>query len=143
MEAAFDYIKDSGIQSEESYPYEGVDNDCRATGEYVTKVTGYVDVAEFEEGDLVTAVGTIGPISVAIDASNLSPYASGIYDGSCSPYTLDHGVLAVGYATTEDGQDYWLVKNSWGSSWGEEGYFKLKRGENHCGIAVEPSYPTL
>ncbi|KAF7278428.1 cathepsin L-like isoform X2 [Rhynchophorus ferrugineus] len=142
MEAAFDYVTDYGIQTETSYPYEGVDGSCRFSGEYVTKANGYIDLPEFEEDALVEAVGTIGPISVAIDANNLAEYASGIYDEPCSSFVLNHGVLAVGYGI-ENGQPYWLIKNSWGVSWGEEGYFKLKRGENQCGVAVEPSYPLL
>lgn len=97
---------------------------------------------EFEEDALVEAVGIIGPVSVALDASNLAEYADGIYDEPCSSFELNHGVLAVGYGF-EKGQAYWLLKNSWGVNWGENGFFKLKRGENQCGVAVEPSYPLL
>ncbi|KXJ80679.1 hypothetical protein RP20_CCG023928 [Aedes albopictus] len=107
--------------------------------------TGYVRLP-VSEASLQTAVATIGPVSVAIDASQPSfqQYKSGIYyDPLCSSTQLDHGVLVVGFGTA-NGTDYWLVKNSWGTSWGEQGYFRLARNRNnHCGVASDASYPTV
>ncbi|CAN9502503.1 unnamed protein product [Ophioblennius macclurei] len=148
MDQAFDYIKQAGgVDSEDSYPYEAKDGECRFNPDNVAaKCTGYVDVEEGDEDALKEAIATIGPVSVGIDASRSSfqLYESGIYDETrCSSSELDHGVLAVGYGS-DNGQDYWLVKNSWGLQWGDKGYIKMTRNKNNqCGIATAASYPLV
>jgi len=89
------------------------------------------------EDTLKTAVAENGAVVTGIAASetSLQSYSNGVFSG-CSSTTQDHAVLVVGYGT-EDGEDYWLVKNSWGSSWGENGYIRIKRGVNMCGIGAE------
>uniref|UniRef100_A0A3Q0SNK4 Cathepsin L.1 n=1 Tax=Amphilophus citrinellus TaxID=61819 RepID=A0A3Q0SNK4_AMPCI len=147
MYKAFQYIRyNGGIDTEDSYPYEAKDRLCRYNPYSIgAKCTGYVSVSSFESA-LQQAVAMIGPVSVAIDASNPSfqLYHSGVYDEpGCSSTFLDHGVLAVGYGTYY-GHDYWLVKNSWGLGWGEDGYIRMSRNKyNQCGIASAASYPLV
>uniref|UniRef100_A0A8C7DNT1 Cathepsin L.1 n=1 Tax=Oncorhynchus kisutch TaxID=8019 RepID=A0A8C7DNT1_ONCKI len=97
--------------------------------------TKYIDMTSGDESALQQAVATVGPVSVAIDAA---------IDPDCSSDQMDHGVLAVGYGTSDDGQDYWLVKNSWGFDWGDKGYIMMSRNKhNKCGIATASSYPLV
>ncbi|XP_059174292.1 procathepsin L-like isoform X3 [Physella acuta] len=148
MDQAFTYIKvNNGIDTETSYPYEGVDDKCRFnTANVGAEDTGFVDVKSKDEGALQDAVANVGPISVAIDASHASfqLYSGGVYHSIlCSQNRLDHGVLAVGYGNYQ-GKDYWLVKNSWGDTWGLKGYIMMSRNkDNNCGIATSASYPTV
>jgi len=87
----------------------------------------------------------VAPIAIAIEAdqSCFQFYHTGVLDDSSCGTNLDHGVLLVGYDTdSKSGKDYWLVKNSWGTSWGDAGYIKFVRGKNQCGLTLAPSYPT-
>lgn len=118
--AAFVYIeKNNGIDTEESYPYEAVDDACRFKPESVAAhVAKYTKVASGDEQALTSAIATQGPISVGIDASRMSFhfYFGGVYyEPECSTSDLDHAVLAVGYGN-ENGHDYYIVKNSWGEA---------------------------
>jgi len=143
LDQTFSYIEKSGLELEADYPYKAVDGRCAFdASKVVTKVSKYAAIKKNEAG-LLDAVGNIGPVSVTLDASYLSAYKSGIYaDTKCTKTNLNHAVLAVGYGT-DGGKDYWIVKNSWGTSWGESGYFKLARGVNQCGVATDDVYPTV
>ena len=148
MDGAFSYvIKQGGIETEKSYPYSPENESCSFNKTNIAATfSSFKDVKGGETG-LKEAVATIGPISVAIDASisGFQLYRGGVYHSwFCSQTRLDHGVLVVGYGTTDDGKDYWLVKNSWGESWGEKGYIRMSRNRrNNCGIATQPSYPIV
>jgi C1A family cysteine protease len=140
MDDAFEYIiKNGGIGSEASYPYTAKDGKCNKVSSVAT-VSKYVDVKKGDEAGLLSAVN-IEPVSVAVDAQSWSSYRSGVLTGFCGT-SLDHGVLAVGYGT-QGSTDYWLVKNSWGVSWGEQGYIRVARGSNKCGITNAASYPVV
>jgi len=147
--SSWDYLKDAqGSESEDAYPYKGRQGYCRFDRSEVTaEVHGYVEVEKNNENALKEAVATVGPVAVAISVSGRFPrYTGGVYynpDCHNDLWHLNHAVLAVGYGS-EEGQDYWLVKNSWGESWGLEGYVKMARNkDNNCGIACKAAYPQV
>ncbi|CAI9099951.1 OLC1v1036853C1 [Oldenlandia corymbosa var. corymbosa] len=149
MDDAFTFIiNNKGLTTEANYPYQGTDGTCNANKEanHAATITGFEDVPANNEAALLKAVAN-QPVSVAIDASgsDFQFYSSGVFTGECGT-DLDHGVTAVGYGTSSDGTKYWLVKNSWGTSWGDNGYIMMQRGidakEGICGIAMQASYPT-
>jgi len=135
-------MSNGGSDTEASYPYtsgNGQSGKCKS-GTFGANITSSKLLRRGDESELQSATATIGPVSVCIDASNPSfqLYSHGVYnETNCNPRNLDHAVLVVGYGN-EGGVDYWLVKNSWGTSWGESGYIKMTRnGGNQCGIASE------
>ncbi|KAK0579896.1 hypothetical protein LWI29_033186 [Acer saccharum] len=149
MDDAFKFIiHNKGLTTESNYPYNGNDGICnkKKAASHSAKISGFKDVPVNNETSLLKAVAK-QPVSVAIDASGseFQFYSSGVFTGKCGT-NLDHGVTAVGYGTASDGTKYWLVKNSWGTSWGENGYVRMQRGVKAkaglCGIAMQPSYPT-
>ena len=151
MQSAFNYvISVGGDDTEQSYPYKGVNGVCNFTKDDIgASIVSFKNVKHNDEMALQKAVAENGPISVGIDASKPSfhHYSNATYyDESCSSKKLDHGVLVVGYGSkkvTKDAEgDYWIVKNSWGVSWGMKGYIHMSRNkENNCGIATDASYP--
>ncbi|PIN08986.1 Cysteine proteinase Cathepsin L [Handroanthus impetiginosus] len=148
MAKAFDFIiKNGGITTDKNYPYQGEEGKCvtdKENDKSVT-ITDYVKIPASHEKTLKAAVAA-QPVSAAIDAGSyeFQLYSSGVFMGYCGK-DLNHGVTIVGYGK-EHGEKYWLAKNSWGTTWGEEGYVKMKRGpldkNGICGIALEASYPT-
>ena len=154
MDNAFGWIeKNNGLCSEIEYPYvsgEGVVPVCSYECDEVkgSKIVNFVDVKPSDDTAMMTAISK-QPVSIAIEADQreFQLYKSGIFTGDCGT-KLDHGVLVVGYGA-ENGNDYYLVKNSWSESWGDAGYIKLGRGPNYnngdgqCGILLQGSYPVL
>lgn len=141
MDYAFKYIEGSPLELEGDYPYHARDMTCTYNkSKGVGKVKSYKDVSRDTSGAQLKAALAKGPVSVAIEADQyvFQGYHSGVITSGCGT-RLDHGVLAVGYGT-ESGQEYFLVKNSWGASWGDAGYVKI--APNQCGITMQPSYPT-
>ncbi|CAM8977540.1 unnamed protein product [Rhodiola kirilowii] len=145
---AFEYIKyNGGLDTEEAYPYTGKDGACKFSSVNIgVKVIDSVNITQGAEDELKHAVGAVRPVSVAFEVvSGFRFYSEGVYTSdSCGrdPMDVNHAVLAVGYGV-EDGVPYWLIKNSWGSSWGDHGYFKMELGKNMCGVATCASYPIV
>jgi len=142
MDSAFEYyIATGGAYSEAAYPYKGVDGSCKS-GTVVSKITSYADVAPNNENALMQAA-VKQPVSVAVEAdtSVFQFYKSGVLDNKGCGTNLDHGITLTGWGT-DAGKDYWNVKNSWGTSWGEAGYIRMVRNKNQCGISMMASYPT-
>jgi len=136
------YIQGAGQAFEKDYPYRGVTGTC--TDKPRTKyISGYKDLGTNNYTALVNALAFIGPMAISVDANSWSFYSRGIFDGcSLKNIDLDHAVQCVGYGT-EDGKDFWIVRNSWGPSWGESGYIRLLKHSDGdmkwCGIDKKPA----
>jgi len=140
MESAFSYAHGVNVATESSYPYTARDGSCKSS--YTTAIpaggiTGYKRVSQSTSA-LMSALNQ-GPVSVAIEADQMSfqMYSGGVLSSGCGT-NLDHGVLAVGYDSTS-----FKVKNSWGASWGANGYIQISQAGNTCGIHSDASYPTV
>ena len=154
MDNAFKWIeKNGGLCTESEYPYTSdtkTAGTCESTCDIVSNsaVTSFNDVHSSNDVDMMTALSK-QPVSIAIEADqkDFQLYSSGVFTGSCGT-NLDHGVLAVGYGSL-DGQDFYKVKNSWGTTWGDEGYILLGRGDEfnkgqgQCGMLLQASYPEV
>jgi len=142
MDYAFKYVKDKGLSLQTDYPYKGVDASCKTTTGTKFKISGFTDVPANSAAQLKAAIAK-NPVSVAIQADSavFRNYKSGVITGTACGTNLNHGVLAVGYETT--GTAYYKVKNSWGTTWGDQGYVKIgiTDGAGVCGIQKMSSYP--
>lgn len=147
MDDAFKFItKNGGLTTESNYPYTAQDGKCKAGSNSAATIKGYEDVPANDEAALMKAVAN-QPVSVAVDGGDMTFqfYSGGVMTGSCGT-DLDHGIAAIGYGKASDGTNYWLMKNSWGTTWGENGYLRMEKDisdkRGMCGLAMEPSYPT-
>ncbi|TKS88301.1 Cathepsin S [Collichthys lucidus] len=140
-------IRNGGIDSENFYPYEHKNGKCRYS---VTGKAGHCSdfhiLPQGDERTLQEVVASVGPVSVAVNARlpSFHLYRGGLYnEANCNPRFINHAVLVVGYGT-DRGQDFWLVKNSWGTAWGEQGFIRIARNKkNLCGVASFAVYPTV
>jgi cathepsin F len=144
MPNAFMYIMgNGGIDTEDSYPYVGADQTCAYNSSSIgAKISNWTMVPSNEDS-MAGYLYSIGPLSIAVDADLWQFYIEGILDVSflCGT-SLDHGVLVVGYGSGKDiffeTVNYWNIKNSWGEDWGEDGYIRIYRGDNECGVDLFP-----
>lgn len=148
MERTFTWLKSNGgFMYEDDYPYTGYKGTCKKdASKYVDmKVTGYKKLGSststwspVDEDEIKEFLYQTGPLAIALNANPLQTYTGGVLDldsSRCSPSGMNHAVTLVGYGFDKDtGLDYWLVKNSWGKNWGEDGYFRMARGKGVCGI---------
>jgi len=144
--AFFDVLTWGGVETEADYPYQGVDQACQRTqSKMVSPIKNYTCLSQYngkaaDEQQMTAYLYQNGPLSVALDADLLFSYTSGVLNPTpdgCETTVLDHAVLAVGYGvdnTQSPPVPFWIVKNSWGASWGEQGYFRIARGTGACGI---------
>jgi len=124
-ELGYQYVVDKGIASEKDYPYRGVTGKCDETKPKSAHIHSFFKLPENNYTALVTAVATIGPIAVSVDAEPWMSYSSGVFSGcGLSRIDINHAVQLVGYGTAS-GKDYWIVRNSWGGFWGESGYIRI------------------
>ncbi|TDG51123.1 hypothetical protein AWZ03_002486 [Drosophila navojoa] len=150
----FEYIRDHGVTLANKYPYEQSENMvCRQNEtagapprDSIVKVRDYASIPPGDQDLMMQIIATLGPLACSMNGSPVSfqQYKSGIYDDpECNNDEVNHSVTVVGYGS-ENGRDYWIVKNSYSQNWGEAGFFRLARNpSNFCGIASECSYPIL
>jgi C1A family cysteine protease len=127
------------FELESDYPYKAYDQSCKwDASKAITKILSYINIKAGDENDLLNKVYSNGPVSVGIDASSwdFQLYTSGVYnEPGCSTEDLDHGVAVIGWGVSGS-TPYWLVRNSWGTDWGINGYIWMSRNkQNQCGIA--------
>lgn len=145
MDHAFEFVwRNGGLSSDIDYPYTGTQGACAnyKPSSLSSVITRFSCIPNYNEAALLAAVAN-QPVAVLMDGSVFQFYRSGVYTGECGT-NLNHGVAVVGYGESEDGVKYWLIKNSWGVEFGENGYFRLQRNvgakEGMCGIAMNGCY---
>jgi C1A family cysteine protease len=137
----YKYLESNQQCSEKDYSYTGKEGKCQTCTGIIPKLSSYVSVNN-DEKEMAKAL-MVTSLAVAIQANQkqFQSYTSGVLDFDCGT-DLDHAVTIEGMGT-ESGKDYWLVRNSWGSDWGEYGYVKMARGKDLCGISQSVVYPKI
>jgi len=134
MHTAFAYFQSKGVEDDTNYPYTASDDTCAYNKKFVVakKVSAVQCFENVDDDTLKQHLNDVGPLAIAVAANDFQTYDSGILE--CQYSQLNHGVLLVGYGT-ESGQDYWIVKNSWGENWGEAGFVRVvNTAGSNCGI---------
>ncbi|XP_057370712.1 procathepsin L-like [Daphnia carinata] len=143
---AWNYVKDIGINTEEAYPYQGEETLCEySASNYGGNVTSWSYATRSNDEEAMKAVvANYGPLAVSIDATNWEFYSSGVFSSAaCSNTSTNHAVVIVGYGKDENSnKPYWIVRNSWGPEWGQDGYIYLERGANMCAVSKRAVFPT-
>jgi C1A family cysteine protease len=151
MDGAFKYAIDNGMCTESSYPYTSGVTKTAGTCHSCSAVDHFSSCSDVKPNDQISLKAAVAqqPVSIAIEADTkyFQSYSSGVLTSSSCGQNLDHGVLIVGYGV-ENGIKYWLVKNSWSTSWGDQGYVKIARSDSTndagiCGIGMQPSFPSV
>jgi len=141
---AYDYVQSAGgLETDSSYPYTASNGVCTDTGVKVVKISGWNLVGQGDEGAMFNFLSTGGPLSICLNADNLETYVGGgaiLPASTCNPDAVDHCVQLTGWLTDGGGNvAAWLVRNSWGTWWGNQGYAYLEYGQNACNLNCEPS----
>jgi C1A family cysteine protease len=144
MGLAFQWAETNGIMLESEYPYAGVDQTCADSKKGKVKATDFHNVPANSSAEMKAAIAK-GPVSIAIEADTMvfQFYSGGVFNSKACGTNLDHGVAAVGYGTDAKKGDYFIVRNSWGASWGESGYIKIAivDGAGICGTNMDAVWP--
>jgi len=145
-----DIVSWGGLETETQYPYTAETGTCQQAGTLSAKISNYTCVSgpkAADEQQMAAFLVANGPLSIALDANDLFSYTSGVInDPNCDATSLDHAILIVGYgvdSTQSPPLPYWIIKNSWGATWGESGYFRLARGSGMCGVNEAVTFPQV
>ncbi|ELT97360.1 hypothetical protein CAPTEDRAFT_147978 [Capitella teleta] len=149
LQAYKEIMRIGGLETEKDYPYEGKGDKCVfEKAEVEVNITGAVNISSNED-DMKAWLWKNGPISIGLNANAMQFYMGGVshpFSFLCSPSSLDHGVLITGYGIKQgwmSDSPFWAIKNSWGESWGEKGYYLLYRGAGVCGVNQMPTSATV
>jgi len=143
LPTAFAYVQANGLELESTYPYDGEQGTCAYNpSAVVARISGFqYATTTGNETQMQVALLKNGPLSICVDAETWQSYSGGIITNNC-PDNLDHCVQIVGFSVSGN-TPYWIIRNSWGTSWGIDGYIYVERNEDLCGVSDEATYVTI
>jgi len=141
---AFAYVQQNGLESEADYPYQAQDGNCAYNAQdVVAKISGFQYATQsLNETQMQVALIANGPLSICVDAETWQSYTGGIIESDCGT-DLDHCVQIVGFDIDNTNTPYWIIRNSWGTDWGINGFVYVERNQDECGVAMEATYVTI